>query len=170
MVQPQNNAFGSYFLAEDERYARIVSAQQNARDDANQSRGFLSQYKCDFKDDADFGVDENNVDIPGDNWVGTAEARSYAGPYYDGSMEACITASKVNLGSVLASQTDFALTIDGRQILRQDEIGEMISAILNTFFNKLLTDGLANLTREKTRTFLMSQIHLNNTEPRCWQV
>ena len=150
-VQPQNNAFGSYFLATDERYSRMLAAQQNARDDANQSRGFLSQYQCDFKDDADFGVDENNVDIPGDNWVGTAEARSYAGPYYDGGMEACIAASKVNLGSVLASQTDFALTIDGRQILAADEIGEMISAIIGTFFNKLITDGLANLTREKNK-------------------
>ncbi|MCR4306385.1 MAG: hypothetical protein NUV42_00270 [Candidatus Yonathbacteria bacterium] len=150
-VQPQNNAFGSYFLATDERYSRMLAAQQNARDDANQSRGFLSQYQCDkdSMDDVDFGVDEEGFDIPGDNWDGSATVRSYVGPWNEGGIPGCWSAKKVNLGSVLASQADFALTIDGRTLLAADEVSEAVAAILNTFFNKLLTDGLANLTREK---------------------
>jgi len=129
--QPQNNPYGAYFISLQEQQLRILQAKQNASDDANQSGGFLSLYKCDRMDPF-----HGDPDFP-----------NYETPYNEGGIKGCESASKTTPGKTIAGQADFALSIGGRQLIEADELNEMIGVIADAFISQLIKQGLSSLTK-----------------------
>lgn len=129
--QPQNNPYGAYFISLQEQQLRILDAKQNTRDDANQSQGFLSLYKCSQMDP----------------FYGDPDFPNYETPYHEGGIKGCESASKTTPGKTIAGQADFALTIGGLQLIQADELNEMIGVIADAFVSQLIKQGLSSLTK-----------------------
>lgn len=130
--QPQNNPYGAYFISLQEQQLRILDAKQNTRDDANQSQGFLSLYKCSQMDP----------------FYGDPDFPNYETPYHEGGIKGCESASKTTPGKTIAGQADFALTIGGLQLIQADELNEMIGVIADAFVSQLIKQGLSSLSKK----------------------
>src|SRR3989344_5716541 len=114
---PQNNLYGSYYLAREEQLVRESSAIEAKKSEAIAGGGFLGQEKC----------------------VSVAKRKSEGGSYpddFEGPMP-CLSWQTVTPGTLIQDQLEEVFSSDIRQLELADEIDEIIGAAFQRLFSEL---------------------------------
>jgi len=135
---PQNNIYGSYLIAVDERNRRVSQAVGNAKAEVSQGQGFISLKRC-KKGTELLGPDITNseADLLGPDISETTTTKG-----------GCAESDKevVTPGKVIVEQLNLALGSPIRQGELADTIGESIATIFNTLISQLLLTGVRSLS------------------------
>lgn len=157
--QTQMNPIGAYLQAENQMYLQISTRQGTIKEDLLQGNGFMSYRKCKAGTEIVNGGDSQCVDSYNSclkNGKASKEECSDALKRCDaniGKVEAgdCKESDKETLtpGSVIQNQLNDALGMGNQRIAVADEINEIVSALLNQLFAKVvgtIGSGLKSLS------------------------
>jgi len=123
--EPQNNIFGAFLMADEEKDRQINRAKFNSYSDAMASNGFLSTYTCKEKGDITNPASGRDIDEDGDY-----------GDY------GCTVATP---GSIVGDLAKDAVGVDFDYIVNADDLSEYLSAITNALINRLIREGVDGL-------------------------
>jgi len=136
--QPQNNIYGSYLIAVDEKSRRLAEALGNKKDEVNQNQGFISLKRCAIYDTTyefdpeNYEFNLQDTDIP---YVST-----------DG-IEGCLQTETVTPGQAIVGQLNDSLGAPLARLGEAEEITEaVLSGIMNALINQLVLGGLRSLS------------------------
>lgn len=135
---PQNNPIGFAILAQTELSKTQTIAKEQAKDELDQSGGFLSMRKC----------TEEYVPPVYDqatNKLTTGAIRT-RGIKVGPDDPNCRKSEVTTPGAILASRLDAVITSDVRQLELSDRFNESLNLIFTSAFNKLTAEGLSSLS------------------------
>lgn len=126
--EPQNNYFGSFMIAWNEKYERIAEATIAAEKEAESGGGFLSSRRC---------VTEAGVELKGDEVERWREAVRN-----DKTGRRSITCNIVTPGDTLGKTVAKAVGTDIDFLLSSDELSHYIAAIADALINRVIKEGV----------------------------
>lgn len=139
--QPQNNPIGFGLLAQEEFEKKQTSAAEQAKNELQQSGGFLSMRKC-----VEQRVPKSETDSRGFKvFTGEYDIKT-RGITVKPDDPDCVKSEVVTPGSVLASRLDAVITSDVHQLELADQFNESLNLIFTAAFNKLTSEGLSALS------------------------
>lgn len=144
--EPQNNPYSAYLDARMDLMNRQQQAAAEQRRDLDQGKGFLSFEKCTEVDRAvedDFEkISEIQKKTAGDKTI-KIERKASNGIFYE-IYNSCKTETP---GSVLSGSLQTQLDSPVKQLELVDSLGEIVDAAMTQMVNKLISKGLASLSK-----------------------
>jgi len=136
--QPQNNIYGSYLIAVDERDRRLAQALGNKSGEINQNQGFISLKRCAIYDST-YEFDPANYLENLDDFGGI--------PAFTDGIEGCLQTETITPGQAIVGRLNDALGAPLSRLGKADEALEAaLSNILNALMNQLVLGGLRSLS------------------------
>ncbi|MBI2582780.1 hypothetical protein HYV98_00800 [Candidatus Azambacteria bacterium] len=128
-TQPQNNIYGTYLLAVDERAQQEAAAKEAAQAEAESSQGFLSQKVC-----TQFHVRGSTIPV-----YGEFKAEEL------GPDAICDKFEIRTPGSTAGNLLSKALGLGPDSLVSAKEFEEYLGAIVNAAINRVIREGLATI-------------------------
>lgn len=167
--KPQNNKAGSAIMTDDYLSKKITTKETEIKQQLDNGNGFLSQTKCIEEEEVipskcieytDYqGQTIKAEDVNVDDLTTGAVTCSKTTPAQTIIRTRGITAKPndpnckktevVTPGSIIAERMKFVATTDVRQLELADQFNESLGAVFTAAFNRLQTEGLSSLSKDK---------------------
>lgn len=140
--QPQNNPFGAYLIALDERSTRLANGLANKQGEVNQGSGFRALKKC-VRYDSLYTYDPENY---GQNLEEYNTKYGASGQISKDGIKGCLETVTITPGRAIGDSLTQTLGIPANDLLTIDEIGEALGAIFDALINQFITQGVRSLS------------------------
>ncbi len=167
--KPQNNKAGSALMTDDYLSKKIATKETEVKQQLDNGNGFLSQTKCIEEEEVipskcteytDYqGQKIKAEDVNVDDLTTGAVTCSKITPAQTIIRTRGVTAKPndpnckktevVTPGSIIAERMKFVATTDVRQLELADQFNQSLGAVFTAAFNRLQTEGLSSLSKDK---------------------
>ena len=142
--QPQNNPFGAYLIALDERSTRLAYGLQNKQSEVNQGAGFRALKKC-VRYDSLYTYDTQNY---AQNLEEYNVLYGASGQISKDGIVGCLETVTITPGRAIADALNDSTTKSTTdQLISADEINEALGAVFDALINQFITKGVRSLSK-----------------------
>lgn len=147
-LKPQNNIYGAFLLAEEEKGSRLAAELDAAANEVAAGGGFLSQKRCLFWSRLEeHGGKTTTVSVP-DNGKNQPP---------DNNGWECTQAEIITPGKTIGDTVSKAIGSDFDYIINAEDIGAYVSAIADAALNRLIKETVNGISQMRAPTINLNE-------------